>query len=74
MDSLVKSSESFESLTRRVKERARREKLHRQIGALETKLAKLGEPLTMMKRDRAYRLNSKLKRLRAELAQRELFL
>lgn len=74
MQSLAKSGESLDAIVRRVRERARREKLHRRIGALEHKLEKLGNPSTMLKREHAWRLTSMLKRLRAELAQPELFL
>lgn len=61
-------------MTRRVKEQARRERLHRQIRAVEAKLYKLGNPSTMLQRERVWRLTSKLKRLRWQLAQPELFL
>jgi hypothetical protein len=74
MQSLVKSSESFETLVRRVKERARREKLHREIGALETKLSKVIDAKRFNWNARAWRMTSKLKRLRAQLAQGDLFL
>lgn len=74
MNSLAKSGESLDAIVRRVRERARREKLHRRIGAIERKLDKIGNPSTGLKRDRAWRLTSMLKRLRLELAQPELFL
>jgi hypothetical protein len=74
MNSLVKSGESFESLTRRIKERARREKLHRQIGALNTKYDKVIAQRRFNWQARGWLLLSKIKRLEAELAQPELFL
>lgn len=74
VNSLVNSSESFETLVRRVKERARRERLHREIGALETKLSKVIAAKRFNWNARAWKMTSKLKRLRAQLAQPELFL
>lgn len=74
MHSLIKSAEDFETLTRRVKERARRERLHREIGALETKLKKVTDQKRFNWNARAWKMLSKLKRLRAQLAQPELFL
>jgi hypothetical protein len=66
--------EEIGSLVRRVKEAKRRERLHRQIGALDSKLDKIGNPVGQLARNRVYRLTSKLKRLKGELAQPELFL
>lgn len=66
-------SADLNTILARTRENARRQRLHRQIAALESKLEKLGSPSTMLKRNRAYRLTSKLKRLRAELQQPELF-
>jgi hypothetical protein len=72
--SLVKSSEPVETIVRRVRERARRERLHREIGALESKLAKVIDHKRFNWNARAWKMTSKLKRLRAQLAQPELFL
>ena len=66
--------EALDSIVRRVKERARRARLHRQIAAIEKKLDKVGPNPQFLLRDRAYRLMSKLKRLQRELAQPELFI
>lgn len=74
MLSLVKSNEDFETLTRRVKERARREQLHREIGALKSKCDKICTQQKFNWRARAWKLTSKIKRLEAQLAQPELFL
>lgn len=74
MNSLVKSSESLEPIVRRVKERARRERLHREIGALTTKLEKVTEQQRFNWRARVWKMTSKIKRLEAELRQPELFL
>jgi hypothetical protein len=74
MLSLVKSSESFYVLTRRVKERARRERLHREIGALKTKCDKVASAQRFNWRARVWKMTSKIKRLEAELRQPELFL
>ena len=52
----------------------RRERLHRQIGALESKLERVTCARKFNWQNRAYRLNSKLRRLRGELAQPELML
>jgi hypothetical protein len=74
MQSLAKSGESFEELTRRVKERARRERLHREIGALKTKLAKVLEQRRFNWYVRSRKLLSKIKRLEGDLRQPSLFL
>lgn len=74
MLSLVKSPETFETLTRRVKERERRVRLNRQIRALITKHNKVCEQTRFNWRARAWKLLSKIKRLEAQLAQPELFL
>ena len=74
MPSLVNSGASFEELTRRVKERARREKLHREIGALKTKCDKIARQQKFNWRARVWKLTSKIKRLEGELRQPELFL
>jgi hypothetical protein len=74
MHSLVKSGEDFDTLTRRVKERARREKLHREIGALEAKCDRIADKQLFNWRARVWKLMSKIKRLKAQLAQPELFL
>jgi hypothetical protein len=74
MLSLVKGDESFETLTRRVKERARREKLHREIGALKTKCDTVTSAQRFNWRARVCKMTSKIKRLEAELLQPELFL
>lgn len=67
-------SDDLQTILARTRERARRQRLHAQIGALEAKLERIGNPSTFFKRERVYRLNSKLKRLRAQLMQPELFL
>jgi hypothetical protein len=74
MQSLAKSGESFEELTRRVKERARRERLHREIGALKTKHAKVIEQRRFNWYARSCKLASKVRRLEADLVQPGLFL
>lgn len=74
LNSLVKSPESFEVLTLRVKESARRERLHREIGALRTKHQKVCDQQKFNWRARAWKLLSKIKRLEAQLVQPELFL
>jgi hypothetical protein len=74
MHSLVKSGEDFVTLTRRVKERARREKLHREIGALKTRCDKIASQQRFNWRARVWKLTSKIKRLEGELRQPELFL
>jgi hypothetical protein len=74
MHSLVKQPATFDELARRVKERARRERLHREIGALRTKHAKVIEQQRFNWRARSWRLLSKIKRLEAQLVQPELFL
>jgi hypothetical protein len=74
MPSLMNSGASFEELTRRVKERARRERLHREIGALRTKHEKVTTQQRFNWRERSWRLMSKIKRLEGDLRQPELFL
>jgi hypothetical protein len=74
MHSLVKSWATFDELARRVKERARREKLHREIGALRTKCDKIASQQRLNWRARVWKLTSKIKRLEGELRQPELFL
>jgi hypothetical protein len=74
MHSLVKDSATFDELARRVKERARREKLHREIGALKTKCDKIASQQRFNWRARVWKLTSKIKRLEGELRQPELFL
>ena len=74
MQSLVKTGESFEVLTRRVKERARREKLHRRIGALEARRKKVIEQKRFNWYERSFRILGTIRRLEAELRQPELFL
>lgn len=74
MKSLINCGDDFDVLTRRVKERARRERLHREIGALKAKYQKVTEQQRFNWRERAWRLNSKILRLEAELRQPELLL
>jgi hypothetical protein len=74
MHSLVKDSATFDELARRVKERARREKLHREIGALKTKCDKIATQQRFNWRERVWKLTSKIKRLEGELRQPSLFL
>lgn len=74
MHSLVKDGASFDELARRVKERARREKLHREIGALKTKSDKIASQQRFNWRARVWKLTSKIKRLEAQMRQPELFL
>lgn len=74
MPSLMNSGASFDELTRRVKERARRERLHREIGALRTKCEKVEIQKRFNWRARVWKLTSKIKRLEGELRQPELFL
>ena len=59
--------EDLETLLARTRETKRRERLHRQIGALEAKLAKIGPNPQFLARQRAYRLMSKKRRLEWEL-------
>ena len=67
-------SDSIDTILSRTRERVRRERLHRQIGALERKLEKIGPNPRGLRRDRAWRLNSKIKRLKHQLDQPELML
>lgn len=67
-------NDSFDAILARTRERARREKLHREIGALERKLERIGANPQGLRHERAWRLNSKIKRLRAKLLQPELML
>lgn len=62
----------FDSIMARGRENKRRAKLHAQIGALESKLERIGPNPIGLRRDRAWRLLSKVKRLRAQLAQPSL--
>lgn len=62
----------METILARTCERVRRERLHRQIGALEGKLEKIGPSPVGLRRDRAFKLLSKLKRLKGQLAHPEL--
>ena len=66
--------DSFETILARTRERVRRESLHRQIGALEGKLEKIGPSPIGLRRNRYFKLLSKLRRLKGQLAQPELFL
>lgn len=74
MNSLAKSPESFEELTRRVAERARRERLHREIGALKTKLAKVLKQRRFNWYVRSRKLVSKIRRLEGDLRQPSLLI
>lgn len=47
----------------------RRERLHRQIGALEAALEERGQPRGLFERVRAQKLKLKIERLKAELNQ-----
>lgn len=71
---MAAESEAIVTLTRRVKERARREKLHREIGALKTKCDTICAQQRFNWRARVWKLTSKIKRLEAELREPELFL
>ena len=51
----------------RVRERQRRAKLHRQIGALETRLKRIGPAPRFIDRQRAWKLLSKIRRLEWQL-------
>jgi BMFP domain-containing protein YqiC len=53
----------------RSSETRRREKLHRQIGALESKLAQLQPQYLPRDREKVWKLVAKVKRLEAELRQ-----
>ena len=72
--SLVKDAATFDELARRVKERARREKLHREIGALRSKCDKIATEQRFNWRARGWKLISKINRLEVQLRQPELFL
>jgi len=47
----------------------RREKLHRQIGALERQLEYMGQPLTMWERIRIAKVKNRIVHLKADLNQ-----
>lgn len=57
------------ALLQRDRERMRRARLQRQIDALERKLDKIGPHPVGLARDRAFKLVSKVKRLKGELLQ-----
>lgn len=66
------TTSDLDTLLARTRESKRRERLHRQIGALEAKLKKIGPNPAFLDRQRGFRLMSKLRRLERELAQPEL--
>jgi hypothetical protein len=66
--------EAIDTILRRTKERVRRERLHREIGALKTKRDKVALAQRFNWRARVWKLTSKIKRLEAQLGQLELFL
>ena len=66
------SNETIDALLARGRERKRRERLHRQIGALDAKRIKVAREQRFNWRGRVWRLTSTIKRLEAELVQPEL--
>lgn len=66
-------SDDINTILARTREKVRRQRLHRQIGAIDTRLEKLGNPQSTLRKNRIYRLLSKKRRLERELAQPGLF-
>jgi hypothetical protein len=72
-----RNRDSIDRILARTRERVRRKKLEGQLERQERKLDSLGRigPTTpMLRRGRAFRLMSQIKKLRAQLAQPELLL